>query len=476
MSTGAISSLENLKTTTTAVVNASPSNPTSPSAIATSAPSPTTTTIVQPPTTTAVIGPPSPEPPQPTTATTFALVDPGNNEGNDIIGLISRIEGHVNGGGGNNLVPTQSMQVPDNNGGNSGNPGADLNGGSTGSSHPSSRVTNHGSFANPTDGSGSTTNGNNQQSDALSSLSGSTVATISIASILALVLIAFGFLFWKKSRSKQQSLPRHQPECLNPESPYFASGGAGPPINAKKLQHQSPPSPTRSLPQQIRIVIDSPDIHDPPNSPASSADTLAEPPIAPLREKENALFANVPRILATTPSPTLFKKSEGLFDQMKAVASTSSSNVPPVPKRVDTVSARKPFNQMLNNIAAPTMRATTAMRLKSKAFFARDGPHTKPEPASPEEWTVQEAAVWVNVNGGGVEGAAIVLDQEINGRVLTTVPVEELLSVIPCKTLGERVKLRDSLIILRGSVEDGAVNPPEAYTRVELAPPKYEDE
>ncbi|KAJ3201490.1 hypothetical protein HDU82_008082 [Entophlyctis luteolus] len=60
-------------------------------------------------------------------------------------------------------------------------------------------------------------------------------------------------------------------------------------------------------------------------------------------------------------------------------------------------------------------------------------------------WTVDQVAAWVKANGGGSSGAARVQAEEIDGLVLISQSVDDLVNVISADTFGGKVRLQTAL-------------------------------
>ncbi|KAJ3403217.1 hypothetical protein HDU80_004378 [Chytriomyces hyalinus] len=68
-----------------------------------------------------------------------------------------------------------------------------------------------------------------------------------------------------------------------------------------------------------------------------------------------------------------------------------------------------------------------------------------------ESWSVEEVAAWVRLNGAGRAGAEKVMENQIDGGVLTQLTVEEILQVFSLEDDYEKDKLREALAVLKAN-------------------------
>ncbi|KAJ3291961.1 hypothetical protein HDU79_001891 [Rhizoclosmatium sp. JEL0117] len=68
----------------------------------------------------------------------------------------------------------------------------------------------------------------------------------------------------------------------------------------------------------------------------------------------------------------------------------------------------------------------------------------------PIRWSVQETAAWIARNGGRAEGGQRAAAELIDGNALVSVEdAKEILDIVQCETLGERVRLKNAIMALK---------------------------
>ncbi|ORY43753.1 hypothetical protein BCR33DRAFT_850947 [Rhizoclosmatium globosum] len=68
----------------------------------------------------------------------------------------------------------------------------------------------------------------------------------------------------------------------------------------------------------------------------------------------------------------------------------------------------------------------------------------------PIRWSVQDTAAWIARNGGRAEGGQRAAAELIDGNALVSVEdAKEILDIVQCETLGERVRLKNAILALK---------------------------
>ncbi|KAJ3266053.1 hypothetical protein HDU77_002845 [Chytriomyces hyalinus] len=71
-----------------------------------------------------------------------------------------------------------------------------------------------------------------------------------------------------------------------------------------------------------------------------------------------------------------------------------------------------------------------------------------------ETWTVEDCAKWVEINGAGERGAESVRANEMDGRLLAGLDVQEIVAVFEYATLADKARFKRAVIAVKSPLED----------------------
>ncbi|KAI8836509.1 hypothetical protein BJ741DRAFT_605741 [Chytriomyces cf. hyalinus JEL632] len=127
----------------------------------------------------------------------------------------------------------------------------------------------------------------------------------------------------------------------------------------------------------------------------------------------------------------------------------------------ETLPAYNQTDEMEGIVSTSTPATRNAESITSPLVASRRvslAPSVMPsEVLSLENWSVEEVAAWVRLNGAGLSGAEKVRTLRMDGGVLKQLTVEELLQVFSLEDEYERDKLREALAVLK---ENNGETPP----------------
>ncbi|ORY42246.1 hypothetical protein BCR33DRAFT_718439 [Rhizoclosmatium globosum] len=281
-------------------------------------------------------------------------------------------------------------------------------------------------------GSGDITNGGSQGS---SGPSGGAIAGGVIGGLVVLAAIVFGFFYYRNKGKKGLQL------STGTEAPFMAASGPA-------------PSQIRSRPQSAFPFLNS-SISSVPTNPSNSQATATATGTGPATTAASAVAVTMSAsnpVTATSSGPST-EKERGV----NVFASISSG-----PDEKRSASMFTSLNNLTISTAIPTKEQEAAAEARANKELTMFGDLLLP--AVPSEWTVHDVIEWVSKNEGTPDILKFILDQEIDGRALLLMNVEEF----SFPTMGRRMRFKESLDELR-SINSAKILSSNSYA----PPPSY---